>query len=105
MAAPIGNDQPLINQLKDAGERTHEQVWQLPLTDEYREHVKSEIADVQNLGKARQAGTIAGAAFLEKFVLEGVLWAHIDLAGTAILPEATAYEPKGGSGWGRSFDR
>ncbi len=98
--ALIGNSPELIEAVRAAGERTGEGVWPLPLTDDYREHVKSEIADVKNLGEGRTAGTIAGAAFLEKFLPGEVEWAHIDIAGPAIKPKAGAYEPKGGTGWG-----
>lgn len=98
--AVIGNDEDLIEQLWEAGEQVGERIWELPLDDAYREHVKSEMADVRNLGQGRQAGTIAGAAFLEHFVPKETPWAHIDLAGPAMRSKATAYEPKGGTGWG-----
>jgi leucyl aminopeptidase len=99
-AAVIGNNQVLINDILDAGDETGELLWQLPLDDDYREHVKSETADVKNLGKRGNAGVIAGAAFIEKFIPKDTPWAHIDLAGPAMRSEAGAYQPKGGTGWG-----
>jgi leucyl aminopeptidase len=99
-AAVIGNNQVLINDVLDAGDDTGELLWQLPLDDDYREHVKSDTADVKNLGKRGNAGVIAGAAFLEKFIPKDTPWAHIDLAGPAMRSEVGAYEPKGGTGWG-----
>ena len=77
----LGNDEALLVEVRDAGERAGERCWPLPLWDEYRELVKSEIADVKNSG-GRSAGTIAGAWFLREFV-EGFPWVHMDIAGTA----------------------
>lgn len=99
-SALLGNDPALIARLKESAERTGERVWELPLWDEYREMMKSQIADVKNIGKGRQAGTITGAAFLDHFVPKEIPWVHLDIAGTAMLDEPRAYLPKGGSGWG-----
>ncbi len=79
----LGTDEKLMEQVKAASKATDEKVWELPLWDEYCEQVKSKIADVKNVGEARQAGTIAGAAFLKEFVKEGTPWVHFDIAGTA----------------------
>ncbi|MFQ6614187.1 MAG: leucyl aminopeptidase [Fidelibacterota bacterium] len=79
----LGTDDDLMNRVKAASQATGEKVWELPLWDEYCEQVKSKIADVKNVGEARQAGTIAGAAFLKEFVKEGTPWVHFDIAGTA----------------------
>ncbi len=99
-AAVLGNNQVLINDLVDTADDTGELLWQLPLDDDYREHVKSDTADVRNLGKRGNAGVIAGAAFLEKFVPTQTPWAHIDLAGPALRSEPGSYWPKNGTGWG-----
>ena len=99
-AALLGNNQKLIDSVLDVGRQTGELLWQLPIDDDYREHVKSDSADVKNLGKKGNAGVIAGAAFLEKFVSKDTPWAHIDLAGPAMRSEPGAYQPKGGTGWG-----
>lgn len=100
-ASPIlGNDAQLLNKIKESSQRTGERVWELPLWDEYRDMMRSKVADLKNMGKPKQAGTIAGAAFLDFFVPKELPWAHIDIAGTAMLDEPRAYMPKGGSGWG-----
>ncbi len=97
----LGNPQSeeLMERLRRAGMRTGERVWQLPLWDEYLEHVKSDVADVKNVGMGRAAGTIAGAAFLVKFV-DGYPWVHLDIAGTAWADREQPYKPKGGTGVG-----
>jgi leucyl aminopeptidase len=97
----MGNIQgeALMRRLQQAGVRAGERVWQLPLWDEYLEHVKSDVADVKNVGMGRAAGTIAGAAFLVKFV-DGYPWVHLDIAGTAWADREQPYKPKGGTGVG-----
>jgi leucyl aminopeptidase len=94
---PQGED--LMDRLRRAGIRTGERVWQLPLWEEYLEHVKSDVADVKNVGMGRAAGTIAGAAFLVKFV-DGYPWVHLDIAGTAWADREQPYKTKGGTGVG-----
>ena len=97
----MGNDEgeALMDRLRRAGTYTGERVWQLPLWDEYLEHVKSDVADVKNVGMGRAAGTIAGAAFLMKFV-DGYPWVHLDIAGTAWADREQPYKTKGGTGVG-----
>jgi leucyl aminopeptidase len=97
----MGNTQgeDLMDRLRKSGTHTGERVWQLPLWDEYLEHVKSDVADVKNVGMGRAAGTIAGAAFLVKFV-DGYPWVHLDIAGTAWADREQPYKPKGGTGVG-----
>jgi leucyl aminopeptidase len=97
----MGNSQgeELMDRLRQAGMRTGERVWQLPLWDEYLEHVKSDVADVKNVGMGRAAGAIAGAAFLANFV-DGYPWVHLDIAGTAWADREQPYKPKGGTGVG-----
>ncbi len=94
----FGNEPYLLQDLKDAGERTGERVWELPMFDEYAALLKSDVADVKNVG-GRWAGAITGALFLKRFV-GAFPWAHLDIAGTAITEEALGYIPKGGSGVG-----
>lgn len=94
----MGNDEKLIEKLKTAGEKTYERVWQLPLYDEYEKLIKSDIADVKNVG-GRWGGAITAGWFLKKFI-GNYKWAHLDIAGTAILEENGYYAPKGGSGVG-----
>jgi leucyl aminopeptidase len=81
-AAVISNDDALATDVVAAGERTGELAWRLPLHPEFKELMKGTVADLSNLASKRKAGTITAAAFLEEFV-EGVPWAHIDIAGTA----------------------
>ena len=97
MGNPEG--QELMQRLRRAGDRSGERVWQLPLWDEYLEYVKSDVADVKNVGMGRAAGSIAGAAFLVKFV-DGYPWVHLDIAGTAWADRDRPYKPKGGTGVG-----
>lgn len=96
--AVLGNQETLVAELGLAGERSGERAWPLPLWDEYRELLKSEVADVPNMGSKPGAGTIVGAAFLEKFV-GGTPWAHLDIAGTA-YGEAGPIYAKGATGAG-----
>ena len=89
----MGNDEAMLAEVRDAGERAGERCWPLPLWDEYRDLVKSEIADVKNSG-GRSAGTIAGGWFLREFV-EGFPWVHLDIAGTAYMDSESAIQGKG----------
>ena len=101
-AGLIGDDKKLIEKIKKASEKTAEKVWELPLWDEYREQMKSEVADVKNLGEGG-AGTITAAAFLENFIPEKTSWAHLDIAGTAYVEEIKnpkTYASKGATGHG-----
>jgi leucyl aminopeptidase len=94
----MGNDEKLMDALKRAGEKTYERVWPLPLFEEYEKLIKSDVADVKNVG-GRWGGAITAAMFLKKFVRD-YKWVHLDIAGTAILEEPQEYTPKGGSGVG-----
>ncbi len=94
----MGNDSAVMKALKEAGDRTFERVWELPMFDEYEKLIKSDIADVKNVG-GRWAGAITAAMFLRKFI-GAYRWVHLDIAGTAMLEEASAYHQKGGSGVG-----
>lgn len=94
----MGNDEKLMDKLQTAGEKTYERVWPLPLYDEYEKLIKSDVADVRNVG-GRWAGAITAGWFLKKFI-GNYKWVHLDIAGTAILEENGDYTPKGGSGVG-----
>jgi leucyl aminopeptidase len=96
--AVLGTDVALINELREAGERSGERVWELPLWDEYRDLIKSDIADMKNSG-GRPGGTITGAWFLREFA-EGYPWAHLDIAGTAYTDRETPALAKGPTGVG-----
>lgn len=77
----LGNNQQLIDHLLQAADSINDKTWQLPLFEEYKEQLKSNFADLQNIG-GRPAGTITAAAFLSYFT-ESYSWAHLDIAGTA----------------------
>ena len=88
----LGTDQALIDGVIDAGKGVGEKFWQLPLDKEYSAQIKSDIADIKNVG-GRKAGTITAAAFLKEFA-DGVSWAHLDIAGTAWSDDAKPYRAK-----------
>ncbi|HVF86154.1 MAG TPA: leucyl aminopeptidase [Pyrinomonadaceae bacterium] len=92
----LGTDQELIDKFIDAGQEVGEKFWQLPLDKEYTKQIKSDIADIKNVG-GRKAGTITAAAFLKEFA-DGASWAHLDIAGTAWGDEAKSFRSKGPTG-------
>lgn len=94
----MGTDQALIDEVRAAGTKSGERVWPLPLWDEYRDLIKSEIADIKNSG-GRPAGTITAGWFLREFA-DGYPWAHIDIAGTAYTDRASPISGKGPTGVG-----
>jgi len=77
----MGNDDALAAELVAAGVRADDRAWQLPLTEEYAEQLKTNFADMANVG-GREGGAITAAAFLGKFT-QGLKWAHMDIAGSA----------------------
>jgi len=95
-AAILGTDQELIDEVINSGKEVGEKFWQLPLDPEYSRQIKSDIADIKNVG-GRKAGTITAAAFLKEFT-DGLSWAHLDIAGTAWSEESKPYRAKGPTG-------
>ncbi|HEU4794898.1 MAG TPA: leucyl aminopeptidase [Pyrinomonadaceae bacterium] len=95
-AAVLGTDQKLIDEIIAAGREVGEKFWQLPLDKEYSRQIKSDIADIKNVG-GRKAGTITAAAFIKEFA-DGLAWAHLDIAGTAWGDDAKPYRSKGPTG-------
>ena len=91
----MGNDASMMERLKRAGDATYERVCELPIYDEYDELIKSDVADIKNVG-GRWAGAITAAMFLKRFT--NYPWVHLDIAGTAISDSAGDYIPKGGTG-------
>ncbi|WP_375435777.1 M17 family metallopeptidase [uncultured Hymenobacter sp.] len=83
-------------ELKQAGHRAHERLVEFPLWEEYADHIKSDIADINNVGKG-EAGAISAGKFLERFI-EGYPWVHFDIAGPAYLTAPDSYRGKGGTG-------
>ncbi len=96
----LTNHDTFAAEVMSVAEDTQDRVWRLPLDDEYREDVKSKIADVKNVGAKRSAGTIAGGAFLWEFVESDTPWCHIDIAGTGWQTKGRPYNPDGPSGAG-----
>jgi leucyl aminopeptidase len=97
-AGLLGTDVALLNEVREASEKSGEKVWELPLWDEYRDLIKSDIADMKNSG-GRPAGTITGAWFLREFV-DRFPWAHLDIAGTAYADRDSPSMAKGPTGMG-----
>ncbi|HUH06591.1 MAG TPA: leucyl aminopeptidase [Egibacteraceae bacterium] len=100
ISAIMGTDAELVGALRSAADEAGERIWELPLATEYADHLKSEVADLKNIGKGGQAGTIVGGLFLKEFVGD-VPWAHLDIAGPAFTEEGDGhYTAKGGTGAG-----
>jgi len=97
-AGIMGNNQKLIDKIRKASDNVGEKTWQLPMDDELRAEIKSNVADIKNAG-SRMGGAITAAMFLENFVGD-VPWAHIDIAGPAFLEKDSNWNPKGGTGFG-----
>ena len=95
----MGNSADLVALVRSAGERAGEPAWPLPLPEDYRCHLDSEVADLKNIGKTGEAGTLVAGLFLREFV-GGVPWAHLDLAGPARAEGDDGYLTKGGTGVG-----
>lgn len=94
----MSNQDALADSLIRAGHETYERLWRLPLYEEYRAQLNSDVADIKNSG-GRVGGAITAALFLKEFVND-IPWAHCDIAGTAYLSEARRYHPKYGTGFG-----
>ena len=92
----MGTDRALVAAVLAAGEVADERVWELPIWDEYRELIKSDIADMKNSG-GRAAGSISAGWFLREFA-DGYPWAHVDIAGTAYTERETPTQVKGPTG-------
>lgn len=92
----MGTDQELIDKICQSGKMAGENIWQLPLAEEYKDELKSPIADLKNIGSG-YGGTITAALFLENFT-HGIKWAHLDIAGPAFTEKPLPYTPRGGTG-------
>ncbi len=102
IAGLFSNNDALADKLFQSGEKTGERLWRLPIYDEHREAIKSDIADIRNISKLKKghAGSITAAAFIESFV-NNLPWAHLDIAGTAFNEgEVRGEVPKFGTGFG-----
>jgi leucyl aminopeptidase len=94
----LGTDEKLKQKIREAGEKTGERVWELPLWEAYYDLIKSDIADMKNAG-GRDGGVITAAALLSKFV-QDYPWVHLDIAATAWTEKERPYTPKGATGIG-----
>ncbi|MFN2607996.1 MAG: leucyl aminopeptidase [Acidimicrobiales bacterium] len=99
IAGLMGNHQGWVDQVRGAAERAGESVWPLPLPEEYRRSIDSDVADIKNIGSDRWGGALTAGLFLREFVGD-VPWAHLDIAGPARSSEDDGYLRKGGTGWG-----
>ncbi len=97
VAGVMSNDPDWEQRIRSAAERSGEQIWPLPMFREFGEQIKSQVADIKNVGEGRWGGAITAAKFLEAFV-KGTSWAHIDIAGPAFLEKPKPYLDAGGSG-------
>ncbi|SDG37742.1 leucyl aminopeptidase [Limimonas halophila] len=96
--ALFSNDDALARRIQYAGERVHDRVWQMPLVEDYRSWLKSEVADLVNVPDSGFAGAITAALFLQRFVPEGTAWAHLDQMAWNTSPGPG--RPKGGEAMG-----
>jgi leucyl aminopeptidase len=92
----MGNDAPLVQEVIGAGTRAGEPGWELPMWDDYKELIKSDVADIKNSG-GRPAGTISAALFLAEFTGD-FPWVHLDVAGTAYTEADLGTVPRGPTG-------
>jgi leucyl aminopeptidase len=98
--APVfSNRDELAEALRRAAGSAGERLWPMPMPDDYRDHIDSDIADMKNTGRAGQAGSISAAMLLARFVGD-TPWAHLDIAGTGRSSESSGYLTKGGTGFG-----
>ncbi len=90
------NDQGWMDRVQAAAEAVGEKIWQMPMDAEYDEQIKSDVADIKNVG-GRKAGAVTAAKFLARFV-GGTPWVHLDIAGTSQADKEKGYTPKGATG-------
>lgn len=99
-AGVMGSHDAWVEQVMAAGEAAGELSWRLPLPDEWRSKLDSDIADMKNISGTRYGGASIAALFLKEFVGDGIPWAHLDIAGPAFSDHETCLETKGGTGFG-----
>jgi leucyl aminopeptidase len=99
MAGVFANDDKLADAVLKAAGTEGEGAWRMPMGAAYDKMLKSDLADMKNVG-GRPAGSITAAQFLKRFVKDGVPWVHLDIAGVARTPGDTDMAPKGATGWG-----
>jgi leucyl aminopeptidase len=94
----FGKPESFVELVRETATAAGDRMWPMPLTDEYREEVKGEVADIRNSTGARTGGAITAAAFLESAVEDGTEWAHLDIAGTFWFDRDRPHAPKGPQG-------
>jgi leucyl aminopeptidase len=99
IAGVFTGDDGLADMLVSAGEKTHERCWRMPMPQDYKDMLKSHVADINNLSKSKWGGAVTAALFLSEFV-EKSRWAHIDIAGPASDEKENGYGYPGGTGFG-----
>ena len=99
-AGLFSNDPTLAAEVMSAGASHNERLWSLPILPEHQDDIKGDLADINSTGKTRFGGASTAAAFIEKFILPGVSWAHIDIAGPSNFSSPRQDFPKGISGYG-----
>ncbi len=99
IAGVFSPEETLSRALAEAGRLTGERCWPMPLPEDYREYLKSHLADIRNLPSTRAGGAISAALFLQSFV-EKTPWAHLDIAGPAFQKQESAFCGPGGTGFG-----
>jgi leucyl aminopeptidase len=100
IAGLLGNHDAWLEQVRAAADRAGERVWPLPLPDDYRKRLDSDIADLRNIPREGGGGALTAALFLREFVGEGIAWAHLDIAGPAWSDSVDGEVGKGGTGFG-----
>jgi leucyl aminopeptidase len=98
IAAVLGNDQALVDRIRECSDRTDEKVWQLPLEKQYRSLLDSTVADMRNIG-GPYGGAITASLFLSEFVGD-IPWAHLDIAGPMAVDGDDGWRSKGATAFG-----
>ena len=98
-AGVMGNDEEFIDTIIKTSKKTGERMWYLPFDKDMEDKLKSDVADLKNVGDG-YGGAITAGMFLEKFVKDGIKWVHIDIAGPSFTEKGWGYNPKGGTGFG-----
>jgi leucyl aminopeptidase len=98
-AGLFSNNEELAGKLQQAGEESGDKVWRMPLADTFDRLIDSPIADMKNVGP-REGGSITAAQFIQRFIENGVKWAHVDMAGKAWSDKAAPTYEKGATGFG-----
>jgi len=99
IAGIMGNNQEMIKRIEDMAKDVGEKIWQLPLDEDIKKELESDVADIKNAG-SRAGGAIYAAHFLENFVPKDTQWSHLDIAGPAFFMKANNWHSQGGSGFG-----